>query len=46
MKDLGISTVNFERITLTGRATMNNVKPTNREVDDWMYAAYLAKDKL
>lgn len=46
MKDLGISTVNFERITLTGRATMNNVKPTNRDVDDWMYAAYLVKDKL
>lgn len=45
LSSLGIRTVNLERLTLTGRATENNVKPTNREVDNWMYEAYAVKDK-
>lgn len=37
---LGVKSINFERITLTGRAKTNPVKPTNREVDEWLYKAY------
>lgn len=41
MKSLGLKIINFERITLTGRAKYNNLKPLNREVDNWLYKAYI-----
>ena len=37
---LGVKEINFERITETGRAAEVKVKPTNREVDDWLFEAY------
>lgn len=40
-KHLGISTVNFERITETGRASIIKVKPTNRQVDEWLWQVYI-----
>lgn len=39
--DLGIQHINFERLTLTGRAVKNNyLQPTNREIDEWLYQFY------
>lgn len=38
--DLGIKTINFERITENGRANKVKVKPTNRETDSWLYEVY------
>lgn len=43
--EFGIRDMNFERITLTGRAAENDIKPTNREVDDWLFSAYLEYEK-
>lgn len=39
-QELGINKINFERITETGRAAENNVKPLNRETDLWICNAY------
>ena len=44
-KKLGISTLNFERITETGRASNLKVKPTNRQVDEWLWQAYVTNKK-
>lgn len=41
IKDFCKGFINFERITDTGRATANSIKPTNREVDNWLYEAYI-----
>ena len=40
MYEMGIRCINFERITENGRAKEVKVKPTNREIDDWLYEAY------
>lgn len=37
---LGIRYINFERITDNGRAIENKVRPTNKEVNDWLYRAF------
>ena len=39
--NLGINDINFERITSTGKAAENDVRPTNRDTDDWLYKAFL-----
>ena len=45
-KSFRIKIVNFERITETGRAAKVKVKPTNREIDEWLYKAYLISKEL
>jgi len=45
-KDFGINIVNFERITETGKASKVKVKPTNREIDNWLYKAYKISKEL
>lgn len=45
-KNLGINIINYERITETGRAAEVKVKPTNREIDDWLYKAFIASKEL
>ena len=37
---LNIKNINFERITATGNAVVNNLKPLNRQVDNWLYEAF------
>lgn len=39
---LHITRINFERLTNTGRASYNDVIPCNRDVDKWLFDAYLA----
>ena len=39
--ELNIKHVNFERLTLTGNAADGVLKPTNREIDEWLFKAYL-----
>ena len=40
-KDLGVWCVNFERLTVNGRAKENTyLIPKNRDVDNWLYRAY------
>ena len=41
-KNLDIHNLNFERITETGKAAKIKVKPTNREIDEWLYQAYIS----
>ncbi len=46
LEELDIKNVNFERITATGNAKDTNLKPLNREVDNWLFDAYLlSKEK-
>jgi len=45
-KALGIHIVNFERITETGRAAEVKVKPTNREIDDWLYEVFIVNKEF
>ena len=40
LKSLNIKRFNFERITNTGRAMQNNIKPLNKDVDMWLLKAY------
>lgn len=40
MKSLGIKRFNFERITETGRASQNHIKPLNRDADKWLLNAF------
>ena len=46
LKQLGIHTMNFERLTMNGRAIENDLRPTNREVDAWLYDAYMSSKKF
>lgn len=40
-KELGVWCVNFERLTVNGRAKENTyLIPKNRDVDNWLYKAY------
>jgi len=41
LAELSIANVNFERLTLTGNASDGKLKPTNREIDEWLFNAYL-----
>ncbi len=41
IKNFCKGSINFERITDTGRAITNSTRPTNREVDSWLYEAYI-----
>jgi len=41
MKNIGVNIVNFERITENGRAKDANVRPTNRQTDEWLFKAFL-----
>ena len=45
-KSLGITRMNFERLTLTGRAEDGMLKPLNRDVDKWLYDAYKYRGNL
>ena len=46
-QSLGISTLNFERLTENGRLTSNlQLKPTNRVVDHYLYESYHAAKQL
>lgn len=43
--DLNIKNLNFERITNTGRAVINNLRPKNKDMNLWLLDAYkLYKD--
>lgn len=42
---LGVKTINFERITLNGRALIYDVKPNNHDIDEWMLKAYISSKK-
>jgi len=44
MHSIGIKHMNFERITLSGRAKNGELKPSNREVDDWLMRAYVINE--
>ncbi|MCS5589399.1 MAG: hypothetical protein NZ824_05460 [Candidatus Thioglobus sp.] len=45
-KDLGIKEVAFERITHNGNANRSaDLFPTNKEIDDWIYAMHLVNDR-
>lgn len=46
MNGLGIRNLNFERLTFTGRASDGYLVPTNREIDDWLYAAYILNQEF
>lgn len=48
MKSLGCTTMNFERITCTGRAEIYKkvLIPTNKEMREWLFKAYLAAKEL
>lgn len=46
--DLGATAMNFERLTTTGRAAEHEreLRPTNKDMSDWLYEAYIAnRDK-
>lgn len=38
--DLDITRLNFERITNTGRAVANNLRPNNNVLDQWLFDAF------
>lgn len=40
INEMNLRYFNFERITETGRATQFNVKPHNKDVDEWLFKAY------
>lgn len=40
LQSLNIKKFNFERITETGRASINNIKPLNKDMDKWLLNAY------
>lgn len=40
MQHLGIKTMNFERITKTGRAKECDIAPSNADVDHWLHLAW------
>ena len=45
-KSIGVSRINFERLTCTGRAAKFDIIPTNRDIDNWLFQAYkLAKQQ-
>lgn len=35
--DMGVPYINFERVTRNGSATINDVAPTNAEIDNWLF---------
>lgn len=46
-KDMGITRMNFERLTETGRASDNkSLKALNKDVDEWLYQAYITAKEL
>ena len=45
-KSLGVYRFNFERLTFNGNLTNNtSFYPTNKEVDEWLYKAFLEYEK-
>lgn len=38
--ELGINHLNFERITNTGRAVQNHLRPNNKDLDQWLLDAF------
>lgn len=44
--NLGISHLNFERITNTGRAVDNKLRPLNCDLDHWLLEAYKYYEKV
>lgn len=47
MIDHHVDSIQFERVTLTGRAAaIPTIKPTNRKVDQWLADGYRVWDKL
>jgi len=46
IKSLGLHRLNFERITDTGRAIKNKLRPNNKSMREWLYKAYIDKDNL
>jgi radical SAM protein with 4Fe4S-binding SPASM domain len=43
---LGIKSINFERITSNGNAIINPVRANNRNVDNWLLQAYKANEQV
>lgn len=43
--ELGIKQLNFERITSTGRAETNNLRPNNKDLDVWLLDAFKEYEK-
>ena len=43
---LGISDVNFERLTNTGNVIGTNLMPSNNAVDGWLFDAYINNDEI
>lgn len=43
---MGIDRINFERITETGRALINHLKPLNKNGNQWLYNAYLKSKEM
>lgn len=46
IKSLGLNRLNFERITDTGRAVENKLRPNNKDMRDWLYQAYIDKEDI
>ena len=45
-KGWGFTTINFERLTETGRAQENNLRPNNRELDEYCLQLYKASKTI